>query len=261
MNEIKNLNASIRQQLLNKARKENRPFDDVLRYYANERFLCRLSQSRYADLFILKGAFVLFGLELVLPRPTRDLDFLALTKNEINNITKIFREVCTQQVQEDGLRFDENSIRANITQTDRTYGGINIQLNAFLGKSRIPMSFDIGFGDQVTPKPLMLKFPPVLSSFDSVSIRSYPPETIIAEKFQILVDLGIINSRLKDYFDVWFLSISHSFNYIILQNAIQTTFSQRKTTLPSDFPSGLSLDFASNHREQWTLFCNSLPYK
>lgn len=255
MTEIKNFEASIRQRLLNKARAENRPFNDVLQYYANERFLYRLSQSRYAQSFILKGAFVLLGLELVQPRPTKDLDFLAYTDNEISNVIQIFREVCQQRVEEDGLHFDENSIRAMVTQEGRSYTGINIQLSAFLGKSKILISLDIGFGDRVTPQPLLLQIPTILNSFPLISVRGYPPETIIAEKFQILVDLGIINSRLKDYFDLWFLTNSREFEYMSLQHAIENTFVQRKTALPDDLPSGLSKNYALTKQQEWERFC------
>ncbi len=255
MNEIKNLEASIRQRLLKRAKTENRPFVDILQYYANERFLYRLSQSKYAQSFILKGAFVFLGLDLVLPRPTRDLDFLAYTENEIDHITQIILEVCRQKVEEDGLRFDENSIRAELTQQGRSYSGIHIKLLAYLGKSKIDMSLDIGFGDRITPQPLDLQIPPLLNSFQSVSLRGYPPETIVAEKFQILVDLGIINSRLKDYFDIWFLTNSRQFEYLILHKALENTFSQRKTAFPHHMPSGLGMEFGLANQSQWVGFC------
>lgn len=254
MSEIKNLEASIRQRLQDKARAENRPFDGILQYYANERFLYRLSQSRYAQLFVLKGAFGLLGFDLTQPRPTKDLDFLAHTANDLDHVVQIFREVCQQRVEEDGLHFDENSIRSTVTQQGRSYTGINIKLSAFLGKSKISISLDIGFGDRVTPQPLLQQIPPILSLFPPVSIRGYPPETIIAEKFQILVDLGTINSRLKDYFDLWFLTNSRPFEYISLQYALDNTFLQRRTNFPDNLPSGLSVDFALANQSQWLRF-------
>lgn len=256
MKEIKNLEASIRQRLLKKAKEENRPFGDILQYYANERFLYRLSQTKHAQSFILKGAFVFLGLELVLPRPTQDLDFLAYTENEIDHIAQIILEVARQKVEEDGLQFDENSIRAELTQQGRSYTGINIKLRAYLGKSKIDMSLDIGFGDRITPQPLSLQIPPLLNSFPSVTILGYPPETIVAEKFQILVDLGMINSRLKDYFDMWFLTNSQQFEYLLLHRAIENTFTQRKTAFPNHMPSGLSKEFGQSNQSHWVVFCN-----
>ncbi len=179
--------------------------------YGIERLLYRLSRSDEKDRFVLKGAALFYVWEGGLRRPTRDIDFLAYGDASAAVLADVFRALCTVEVTPDGLTFDPESVRAEPIRDTQEYGGIRVSLIATLAGARIPLSADIGFGDAVTPRVETANFPTLLD-LPAPRIRVYPPETVISEKYEAMVSLGIINTRMKDFYDVWILSEFHAFD-------------------------------------------------
>lgn len=251
MNPSKNLAVSVHQKLLNKSRDENRVFNELLQYYAMERFLYRLGESAFTNQFVLKGAFVFRVMEMPPSRPTRDLDFLGFTENSVENIIAIVKDICDVPVPDDGLVFDPSSVIGKRINERAEYSGVQVTFLGFLGSARINMQLDIGFADVISPAPSKIDIPATLEKMATPVIYVYPPETIVAEKFQAMVDLGMMNSRLKDFYDLWFLSTTINFSFPVLADAIQQTFHHRRTELPSAIPPGLMPEFAAAKQVQW----------
>jgi hypothetical protein len=250
-----NLPASVRQRLLTLAKARQEDFQRVLVQYALERLLYRLSQSPYADRFILKGA-LLFTLWMAEPhRRTRDLDLLGSGDGSPEHLTLLFQELCTLPVEADGLAFDADSVTARPIREENIYGGVRVTLKAFLGAARISLQIDVGFGDAVTPGPAVIRFPTLLD-FPAPSLRVYAQETVIAEKLSALVALGMDNSRMKDFFDLWTLAQHFPFEGERLGEAIRATFARREMSLPVGTPVGLSKVFSSHtaKQTQWRAF-------
>jgi len=184
--EIKNIEHSVHQRLLNRARKENRPFDELLQYFAMERFLYRLSKSRYKDNFILKGALLLTVWETPVTRPTRDIDFLGITDNSVENIITIVKEICRTEVERDGIEFDESTVTGERITEDADYEGVRILLGGSLGRASITLHLDVGFGDLIIPEAEDIHYSSMLG-FPAPILRGYSKESTIAEKFEAMV--------------------------------------------------------------------------
>jgi len=197
--------ASVRQRLLNHARETGRPFNELLQYFAMERFLYRLSKSPYVDNFVLKGALMLTVWEAPLSRPTMDIDLLGLIDNSIEDIVAVTKNICTQEVEPDGITFEPSGIEGERITEDADYGGVRVRFRGSLGTAHITMQLDIGFGDMVIPAADSLEYPTILD-LPAPKLRGYTKESTIAEKFEAMVKLGILNSRMKDFFDIWLLS-------------------------------------------------------
>ena len=226
-----NLAHSVRQRLLNKAREEGRPFGEVLQYFGMERFLYRLSVSPFADRFVLKGGFLLWALKAPITRSTRDIDLLGRTGNSPDSIMQIFKDILTIPVEADGLVFDVYSLKASLISEDADYHGIRLLFSGQLGEARIPMQVDIGFGDVVFPGPLELELP-VLLGQPPAKMFCYSLESVIAEKYETMLRFGELNSRIKDFFDVWLLARQYDFKGEILSAAIGKTFRFRGASFP-----------------------------
>lgn len=229
---IKNMAASVRQRLTNAAKAQSRRFSDVLQYYALERWLFRLSQSQYRDRFILKGALLLVVWKSPATRPTRDIDLLGCLKNDLDYIRTVVAEVCQAQVDDDGLVFAPATVATERIAEDADYQGIRVTFQATLGNARIPMQIDIGFSDVMTPGPAAVSYPTILD-FPAATLLAYNRETAIAEKFEAMVKLGELNSRMKDFFDVATLAANFDFEGKELAAAILATFAQRQTAIQS----------------------------
>lgn len=250
-----NLPASVRRQLLNRARSTGEDFNLILKHYAIERLLFRLAQSRHSDQFVLKGAMLFKVWTGRLYRPTQDLDLLGFGDESGDGVVRQFAEIVAAEVEPDGLRFDATSIRAEEIREDQEYRGQRVRLTATLGSARVDVQIDIGFGDVVTPTAQMIEYPSLLD-LPAPRVRAYSRESVVAEKLQAIVALGFLNSRMKDYYDIWSMSREFGFEGPILSEAISATFSRRKTTLPELVPIGLSLEFASDADKvtQWVAF-------
>lgn len=249
---VKNIGASIRQRLLNKAREEKRSFNELLQYYAMERFLYRLSISPHKDSFILKGALMLRVWDSPQIRPTMDIDLLGRTSNEETHIEKQIKDILMVEVDLDGIDFLVDSVCLESIIEEADYKGVRVLFKGFLDTARVNMQLDIGFGDVVLPEPERLPFPVILDS-PSPIILCYSKESAIAEKFHAIVKLGMINSRMKDFYDIWLLSQQFSFDRETLNKAIELTFAERKTPIPETITS-FSNEFCEAKQVQWTAF-------
>lgn len=251
---VVNLPASVRQRLLNLATERKEDFGLVLSRYGLERFLYRLSTSPHRDLFVLKGALLLQVWTGETYRPTRDLDLLGRGMPNLS-YQKIFSEVCSQDVEDDGLSFRSESIRVERIRDEEAYEGVRVLLEARLGNVRIPLQIDVGFGDAVVPAPEELEFPTLLK-FPAPRLKAYPKESVVAEKFEAIVKLGMANSRMKDFYDLWVLSQRFEFESAKLASSIQATFKTRRTPLPSSLPLAFTADFHQlpTKQAQWKAF-------
>ncbi len=217
----KNVSASVRQKLLNRARSEHRPFNELLQYYAMERFIYRLSQSAHSEQFILKGALMLRVWDALGFRPTMDIDMLGKSGAPYSEKTVVsqIKEILNVKVEPDGLNFDPNSIQSERITEEANYQGFRIRFRGTLDTARINMQIDIGFGDIVFPPPQESELPTILD-FAPPRVLCYSRESAIAEKFEVMVKLGILNSRMKDFYDIWLLSRQFDFDGAQLTKAI-----------------------------------------
>jgi Nucleotidyl transferase AbiEii toxin, Type IV TA system len=258
MNQPRNLAASVRQRLLNLAQTQKEDFNLVLTRYGIERLLYRLERSAAGERFILKGAmlFVLWG--DIPHRATKDVDLLCRGDNSIAEIEAVFRAICQVDVVPDGLEFDPTTVTGAVIKADREYPGVRIRLTAFIAgtPTRINLQIDVGFGDIVTPAPQLMSLPPLLADLPAPQLYAYNRETAIAEKFEAMVLLGIGNTRMKDFYDLWYLSQHFTFNGNLLSQAIAATFKRRRTLLPTDTPLALTSEFANDEtkQRQWVAF-------
>jgi hypothetical protein len=255
---LKNIPASVRQKLLNLARARNDDFGLILTTYGLERVLFRLSKSKYREVFILKGALLFELWTEQRYRPTRDADFLAKVDNSPERVVRIFQEISTVKVENDGLRFDPKTVKAERIKEDANYEGVRVTFTAFLEKAQIPIQIDIGFGDTVTPGPVEMEYPTLLEP-PSPRLLAYPRETVVSEKLEAMVKLGIANSRMKDFHDLHSLSVNFEFHGITLAEAVRATFKQRGTDLPvGGVPHAFRPEFYEdeNKIKQWNAFCN-----
>src|SRR5439155_10181000 len=221
-------------------------------YYAMERFLYRLARSRQAEQFVLKGALLLTAWQAPRSRSTMDIDLLGRTRNELGHIRSLIAQVCEIDSEPDGIEFDAKSVKAARIKEDAEYEGVRIRFRATVARARIPMQIDIGFGDVVTPGAVEINYPTLLE-FPAPVLQAYPKETVIAEKLEALTMLGTLNSRMKDYFDLWALSRLYSFEGPTLVSAIKATFARRNMMIESH-PAGLRDEFAEEKSVQWTAF-------
>ena len=248
------LGASVRQRLLNQSRAQNRPFQELLQYFAMERFLYRLAKSPHADRFILKGALLLTAWRAPASRPTMDIDLAGRTNNHLDHIQEVVSAVCGVAVNPDGIEFNRDSIEVNRIKEDADYEGVRVLFHATLARARIPMQLDIGFGDVITPGPTEVEYPAMLD-FPAPVLRAYPKETVIAEKLEALTALGLFNSRMKDYYDISLLSRMYPFDGERLADAIIATFRHRRTTIEAE-PIGLTKAYCDDPARviQWRAF-------
>lgn len=235
MSEIKNYGKSIRARLLNVAKQEEVFYQTILTRYFQERLLYRISQTRYRENFYLKGGALMYAYERFAARPTLDIDFLGThISNDGKRISEAFREICAVKCEEDGVTFDSGRIAAqNITEF-KDYHGIRLSIPVTMDTISQVMTMDIGFGDVVTPHPVLLDYPLLLEGLPEASILAYSTETVIAEKMHAIIDLADQSSRMKDYYDIYHLLTSFKYDNAILQDAINRTFKNRHTPFNAD---------------------------
>ena len=252
---LRNIADSVRQRLTNLSRQKEEDFQLLLTRYCIERLLYRLSQSEHSRQFVLKGA-MLFSLWSDQPyRPTRDLDLLGIGDKTASHLRKVFQDVCKMKVEDDGVVFDPTSVQAGPIRDEQDYGGVSVELVACLAQARLQLQVDVGFGDALVPKPQEVDFPSILG-FPKPHLLAYRRETVVAEKFQAMVVLGMANSRMKDFYDLWTLAMQFRFEGMPFSQALKATFTRRKTALPTETPLALTPEFHQDRAKQaqWTAF-------
>jgi predicted nucleotidyltransferase component of viral defense system len=245
--------ASVRTRLLALATPGTDEFQGILIRYGRERLLYRLSKSEWRDRFVLKGA-ALFAVWVEEPfRTTKDLDLLGLIAPDVRELAAVFRSVCKQDVEPDGLVFHADSVRARQIREDQPYQGIRVTLLATLKRTRMALQVDVGTGDAVVPPAEEVVYPTLLD-MPAPRLRAYSRYTVVAEKLSAMVELGMANSRVRDYYDVWALARNFEFDGDVLRAAIDATFVRRKAEVPRERPVGISDAFAKASENNWHAF-------
>ena len=266
--EKKNVAKSVQARLLNIRNSENgTEYMQILLRYIQERMLYRLSMSQYRDNFCLKGSALLFAYEKFKARPTKDIVFFGdKISRDRETIRKAFCEICSIQCPEDGLTFDnvENDIKVEDISLDKQYNGVTVTVTAHLGTTKQPFSMDIGFGDIVVPEPRELDYPLLLEDMPEVSITAYSLETVVAEKFQTMIDRALANSRMKDFYDIYSILSSEiiSIDETLLSEAIASVFNNRGTTYHENHPL-FNGEFKNDpiKQVQWKAFLKKMKFK
>jgi hypothetical protein len=251
-----NIQQSIFTRLFNFARSNQLDFNYLLIRYGVERFLFRLSVSVYSEFFVLKGSNLFIIWKGQNYRLTRDVDLLSFNTVTIEDLKKIFTEICLIQVEEeDGILFAPESLKLETIREHQNTGGIRVTLIGYINKARIPLQVDVGFGDEINPDPEMVDFPVLLDS-SIPRLKAYTRYTVVAEKFHAIVNLGLANSRMKDFYDIWLLSRLFHYDAKILADSIWSTFSRRGTPLPTSLPFAFTKEFYENRQKilQWKSF-------
>ena len=257
---IKDYGKSIRNKLLNIAKKNDVFFQTILTRYFQERLLFRISKTRFRNNFYLKGGALMYAYERFAARPTLDIDFLGNNiSNEAETILAAFREICSVVYDEDAIAYDIDHMTAHNITEFKEYHGIRLSIPVKMDTISQVMTMDIGFGDVITPKPIDLDYPVLLEHLPSASILAYPLETVIAEKMHAVIDLAGLNSRMKDYYDLYHLLSSKRYDSAIMQKAIIRTFENRQTPYDAN-TMFFRKDFANNHQMQirWQAFMNKI---
>ncbi len=247
--------ASVLARLLNRSRSTGENYNLLLSRYVIERLLFRLSVSPHAGNFVLKGA-LLFALWYDKPhRPTKDADLLGFGADDADTQRATFTAICAIDA-DDGVRYDTQGMKLAPIREDNMYGGTRLSLLAFVGSARLPVQVDIGFGDAITPAPELVIYPTLLDGMDAPRLRAYPVYTVIAEKFHAMVELGIDNSRMKDFFDLAVIARTTELDGGTLVDALRATFKRRGTPMPASTPIALTQEFAANliKGKQWRAF-------
>ena len=242
---LKNIAASVRDRLSAIQRQSGRDYQGLMVQYALERLLYRLSVSAYRDRFLLKGAMLFTIWQGAPHRMTRDLDLLGFGDPSIASLEAIFRELCTLVIDDDGLTLDAATVKGSEIRAEALYVGVRLILLAHIGSAKFPLQIDVDFGDDFLGIPEEVTMPSLLD-MPEAHLRAYRRETVISEKLEAVVTLGLQNSRLKDYFDFWFLGHRFAFEGDVLASSITGTFSRRGTRLPSTLPRGLSAEYSSD---------------
>lgn len=251
---ITNIAASVRQRLLNRARSEGRAFQELATLYVMERFLYRLGRSSHAEQFVLKGGLMTLTWAGEYGRVTRDIDLLGWGANSVDAVVGRVREVLAVEV-EDGVSFDVASVEGVQITAEAAYVGARVEFRADLGGMVLKMQVDVGFGDAVVPEPRWVDYPQLLD-LGAPRLLGYPAEATLAEKLHAIVVLGLSNSRMKDYYDLWTASRLGIVTPEGLGEALRHTFERRGTALPEELPEGLTAAFAedASKQAQWAGF-------
>jgi predicted nucleotidyltransferase component of viral defense system len=247
---------SVFQRLLNHARAQGEDFNLLLFRYGVERLLYRLSISPYAEKFILKGASLFLVWKGQNYRVTKDADLLCLGAADADHLIGVFRGLCRIASDDvDGIEFMSDTVRAIPIREEHHYDGIRVTLEGMLHQARIPLQIDIGYGDAVTPGPERIEFPTLLGG-PAPRLLAYSRYSMVAEKLEAMVRLGIANSRMKDFYDMWLLSRLFEFEGRTLCEAVRNTFRRRSTALPVGLPIAFTDEFreSTQKQTQWHAF-------
>lgn len=242
---IKNPAASVRARLLAHAKQHGDNYQRILTRYAIERLLFRLSQTEAVERYVLKGAMLFVTWPEHVFRPTSDLDLLGQGNPTPAAIAELFTRICQVEVPSDGIRFDPAGLKIEAVREADRYQGVQLSLRGELAGAIIHVQVDIGFGDHVYPSPKRGNFPSLLPELPQANILMYPPETVVAEKFEAMIRFGEANGRVKDFHDIWVTTRTFPFDLASLVEAVGGTLQRRETAIPTEMPVGLTEAFAT----------------
>jgi hypothetical protein len=250
-----NVAASVHARLLKHAKEHAEDFNFVLTRYGIERLLYRLSRSDAAERFVLKGAMLFSIWSTERHRATHDVDLLSGGPPDLEGLAEVFRTVCQTAVEEDGVIFDSESVKAARIREDEEYQGVRLTLCGHLGRARLEVQVDVGFGDAITPAAVRAEIPTLLG-LPAPFLDTYPRESVVAEKLHVMATLGMANSRMKDFFDVDFLARHFMFDCKMLTAAVHATFERRRTPIPEEPPTAFTTTFTDDEgkKSQWKAF-------
>jgi len=248
----------VRRRLRRRADELGLDFQQAIQYYAIERFLFRLSKSDFASALVVKGATMLRVWDGAIARPTRDIDFLGRLDRSPEAVEAVVRSCLITDVPDDGLTFDEVAV-TELIALDSKYPGVRAKIRGTLEGARFVLQLDIGVDDAAVPPPDWVDYPTLLEG-PSPRILAYHPVTAVAEKFEAIVSLGLANSRMKDFYDLWMLATTLSFAGPELRESIAATFANRQTQLPTEAPVGLTAEYVGqeNVAPMWSAFARKL---
>ncbi len=254
----RNLSESVYNRLKNIARQKKRPVQEIFKYYVMERFLYRLSVSPHQNAFFLKGGLMLMVWDPHSHRATVDIDLLAKTSNTIENLENIITDICTFEVNPDGIQFSTHPLKIREAQVESEYHGLSASFTAQLFSAKLPMRIDFGFSDAIFPKPSIVKYP-VLLDFPQPKLKGYTPQTLIAEKFESIVRLGLANTRMKDFYDIWLISQQFPLDQTELFTIVEKVLKRRDTDI-EDIPKAFTEAFYDNSSkiEKWKSFLKDI---
>ncbi|MDD3878344.1 MAG: nucleotidyl transferase AbiEii/AbiGii toxin family protein [Bacteroidales bacterium] len=251
---------SIRAKLKNIAERQNMAFQNILFRYFHERFLYRLANSEYADNFFLKGGVFLYACDGIYARQTKDIDFLGFDiVSDSDALISIFATICNIEFEPDAVVFDSSNINKEIISEQNENRGIRIFINAGLGNIKQRIQIDIGYGDIVVPNAQTIEYPVLLDVMPAPIVKAYTTETVIAEKFQAMIELAELNSRMKDFYDVFTILKKGNYHTDILTTAIKSTFKNRNTNFQENhilFSEHFTAD--KNRIKMWEAFLKKI---
>lgn len=258
---LKDPAASVRARLLKHARQHSDDYQRILTRYAIERLLYRLSQTEATERYVLKGAMLFVTWPEHVFRPTGDLDLLGQGDPDPVVITELFTRICQVEAPDDGIVFDPSTLKVEPVREADKYQGVQLSLKGKLAKADIRVQVDIGFGNHVYPPPTRQTFPSLLPDLPAADILMYPPETVVAEKFEAMIRFGEANGRIKDFHDIWVTTRIFPFDLPMLAEAVEGTLRRRETAVPTEMPVGLSEMFARvvEERGHWSGFLRRNP--
>lgn len=247
--------ASVKVKLKNFAIKTGRTFQEALTYYGLERTIYRISVSEYADHFVLKGGIFLYAIyDRNYERATTDVDLLARQiSNSCKEMKSVFQNILSREI-DDALTFDIDSVAVEDTTEFKEYHGLHVSAIGYLDRTRIPVGIDIGFGDVIYPDAVKMELPVILD-MESPMINAYSLESSIAEKLEAIIRNGYLNSRYKDFYDIYVLSTKYEFAFDELKKAVIETFENRRTPLTVN-SAAFSDEFLNDpmHQTRWNAF-------
>lgn len=252
---VKNYGLSVRDKL-RAYQTDKVTYQQVLIRYLHERLLYRLSVSRFSQRFFLKGGALMFAHERFAARPTVDIDFMGdRISNDMENIRRTFMEICAIEYPEDGVTFDTDKITVSEITPDREYQGVQLHVTAHLDTIVQNLSIDIGFGDIIIPHPIELDYPALLDGMEDIPVMAYSLETVVAEKFQTMIARTVLNSRMKDFYDVYSILSHNTLDEANLQLAVAEVMKNRDTHYEENHPL-FTEEFATDasRNNQWAAF-------
>jgi hypothetical protein len=258
--QMMNLSASVLDRLRKQARERNLTFNEVLTYYGLERFLYRLSKSQYCDKFVLKGALVMLTWPGGPVRTTRDIDLRAFLSSDLEDVTRVIKEICTTEVEPDAIVFNQESIGVDVIVERVRPPGVRVRLKGYLDKVEIHIQIDLGFSDQISPSPRIVNYPTLLN-MPAPHIHAYPPEAVVSEKAEAICYHGEVNSRMNDFYDIRHISRIFKFKGDVLTISLRTTFQTRGTAIPTNPSAILSSEFAESKQDLWQAFLDRIGDK